>query len=179
MRVRGRLRAEEELWPLLRETNATFSALAARFAALPAPRLPSHREALEGAKLHKSQISEAVHAAGGPRSCGFGTAAGVALLSSVPQLHALQSRAQPTLALALCSNRHARLTLYEYAAPSTHTNGAWRDSAVCRAACMFGIRCLEALCAPGECLGRLAAGRAAIRSAQARCNPPHLSFSSG
>ena len=26
----------------------------------------------------------------------------------------------------------------------------------------------EALCAPGECLGRLAAGRAAIRSAQAR-----------
>ncbi|CAE7738957.1 unnamed protein product [Symbiodinium microadriaticum] len=84
---------QEELWPLLRETNATFSALAARFAALPAPRLPSHREVVQD-------------------------------LADSAQLLALR-----------CSQV---LTLYEYAA----------------------------LCAPGECLGRLAAGRAAIRSAQ-------------
>ncbi|CAE7780907.1 unnamed protein product [Symbiodinium sp. CCMP2592] len=82
---------QEELWPLLRESNATFSALAARFAALVAlPASPSHREVLQD-------------------------------LADSAQLLALR-----------CSQV---LTLYEYVA----------------------------LCAPGECLGRLAAGRAAIR----------------
>eukprot|EP00439_Symbiodinium_sp_Y106_P026528 s5902_g3.t1 len=86
---------QEELWPLLRESNATFSALAARFAALAIalPASPSHREVLQD-------------------------------LADSAQLLALR-----------CSQV---LTLYEYVA----------------------------LCAPGECLGRLAAGRAAIRSAQ-------------
>ncbi|CAE7241969.1 unnamed protein product [Symbiodinium natans] len=85
---------QEQLWPLLRETNATFHALAARFVALPAMQSPSHREVVQD-------------------------------LADSAQLLALR-----------CSQV---LALYEYAA----------------------------FCSPGECRSRLAAGRAAVRAAQA------------
>ena len=36
---------QDQLWPLLRESNVTFATLAARFASLPVPHSSSHKEA--------------------------------------------------------------------------------------------------------------------------------------
>ncbi|CAE7492352.1 unnamed protein product [Symbiodinium pilosum] len=93
LRQSRRVWFQEQLWPLLRESNATFAALAARFAAI-AQQSPSHGEVVQD-------------------------------LADSAQLLALR-----------CSQV---LALYEYVA----------------------------LCSPGECNSRLAAGRAAVRAAQA------------